>query len=306
METPERKIKLQNLNIYSGIDHLYLYKGDHKLFKVEGDERKLVEDCVEAIKVSETIGEVYAKVKDALEDDEEFFLQILEWLDENEVVTLEKSEEEVNWEEKTKETVLVASSITEEEAKNIIEVLNGKGRNLKLSKFINFRENQTVELPENADVVVLFSPIFENYEKVYKINAEAYSKGIPLLHIGMEQNTVTLGPFVNPKFKTPCLSCYLKRKITNLANPTDFVRFMEIPDKKSLSELRISDMKYYDLMLSHLSLELEKVFLYDGLFSQLMNHSILIDPVGLCIEKSTIIKISDCEVCNSSSHYYPY
>lgn len=306
METPDRKIKLENLNIYSGIDHLYLYKGDHKLFKVEGEERKLVEDCIEAVKTSETIGEAYDKVKDVLEDDEEFFLQILEWLDENEVVTLEKTDEEVDWEAKTKEIVVVASAISEKEAGEVIETLNAKGRNMRLNKFINLKADTSIELPEETDLVIVFSPVFENYQKVYDINAEAVKRGILLVHVGMEQNTITLGPLVNPKFNSPCLRCYLKRKVTNLANPKDFVRFMEIQDKKALSELEITKNKYFDLMLSNLNLELEKIFIYDGLFSPLMGNSLLIDPIGMFIEKSQIVKVSDCDVCNSSSHYYPF
>ena len=306
METPDRKIKLKNLSIYSTIDHLYLNKGDHKLFKVEGEERQLVEKCIEAVKDSTTIGEAFEKVKSDLDGDEDFFLQILEWLDENEVVKLEKTEEETDWEAKTKEVVVVSGALSEEEAKDVIQVLKEKGRNVQLHQYISLKNEKLDEISDEADIILVFSPVFENYQKVYEINKIAYKKGILLLHIGMEQSTVTLGPLVNPKYKTPCLSCYLKRKVTNLANPKDFVHFMEIQDRKALSELRIRENKYFDLMLSMLNLELEKAFIYNALFSPLMGSSLIIDPIGMFMEKSTIIKVSDCDVCGTSSHYYPF
>ncbi|MFA8298924.1 MAG: hypothetical protein ACEPOV_02055 [Hyphomicrobiales bacterium] len=306
MEAPNRKIKLQNINIYSSLEHLYLYKGDHKLFKIEGEERQLVEYCIDAIKTSETVEEAYNKIKDKLEEDEEFFLQILEWLDENEVIELEKTDEEEKWEVKTKEVIVVSSGFTKEEVENkIISTLNEKGRKLKLKQFIDVRNDEVGEL-EEADLILLFSPVFEHYQKVYDINRQAYEKGIMLFHVGMEQNTITLGPVVDSGFKTPCISCYLKRKITNLSNPKDFVKFMEIHDKKSLNELKLVENKYFDLMMSLLNLELEKVFIYNGMFSPLLGNSILFDPIGMFTEKSTIVKISDCTVCNTRSHYYPF
>lgn len=278
--------RLRNVSVYQAENTIYIANGDHNLLEISGQSVSIVSAALTALETPLTQEMLYEKIKSELDGDHHILTQVLEWLLTNKII-----ERISNGEASVKKTILTyihSSHLTEDQKEEVTVRLSG-------DRYAYAKTEKS-----QAELILVVSPIFDQFDQIIKINEFAYEENIPLCHVGIDSDTFTIGPISYAKLNTPCLKCYSQRKISNLKNPKKTIEFVRYANKKQLNSVRITENPYFhNVLLTHLKVELEKFFLTRGLFSAIVGKSLMFDHFNYEITKSKIIKVPGCTVCNS-------
>lgn len=279
-------IEINPVNIYSSEDKLFVTDGDHNLIEIAGEQVGIVEKIISEIKGSLDLEATYEKVAEALDHDRDFYNEIIEWLVDNGIAT----RNEVS--EKKEVSVSFQGLHGTESIEKAIELLNS-GQEVSYS---------LAELPESAELTLVFSPIYDQYHEVLALNKWAYQTGTDILHVGLDRSSFTLGPLVVPKLKTPCLQCYSKRKLSNMKNPSATLNFTKHAGKRSLHNVVAQDNPNFGTLLAYVRKELATYYKSGKLYSNLMAKSVFFDSSLYEVSKSKILRLPNCPVCAQTNH----
>ncbi|NEZ54342.1 hypothetical protein DXZ20_01230 [Leptolyngbyaceae cyanobacterium CCMR0081] len=285
-------LALTNTSVFSNEDTLFFSKGDHQLMQAKGEQSQIVGDILQYLKDEPNPDRVFEQVKHKLDDDKELFVQIIDWLIANEIVT------PVQATPFTKATIGIFSTL-----ENNHILFNALSQRLQKFEWVNI-ENFDTDL-EKATLTLVVAPIFKDYNRFLQLNKKAYKDGFTLFHLSMDNSSFTLGPISEPRFKSPCLQCYAKRKIVNFENPTKYLSFIESFNKNSLHLFDITKTPYFEAALNYLEIELNKYFITEGTYSSLIGRSITFDNFDFQVSRARVLKIPHCDVCNPYYHKTP-
>jgi len=279
-------LRLNSVNIYSTHEKLFITDGDHNLIEISGEHVPVIEQIINTLQKEENVQEIYTKVSHLIDNDESFFNEIIDWLIENRILYRDEKTSK-------KDIAIYFYGINNENAIGIVDTLN-RSKNTRY---------QLVHSKELANLIVIFSPIFENYKEFLHINEFAYKKGIALFHVGIDNVSFTLGPLVIPQLKTPCLKCYSDRKLSNMKNPIATLAFAKHYSQENLNKVDITQNIYFSTAINYLVVELNKFYTYENnLYSSVLSKSLHFDNSMFEITKSQILKVPNCQICGKNNH----
>lgn len=275
------------INIYSNSTNLFLTDGDHNLIEIRGEQVAIIEQVLIGIVRQDSLDYIYSEIGHLIENDKDFFNEIIDWLVDNNIVNRERNKQK-------KEILVSFENLESTSAQNdFIEILN--------------KENTTVCFQIchdklSANLIFYFTPIFEDYSLLTRINDFAYQNGINILHVGIDRASFTLGPLVVPKQKTPCLRCYAKRKITNLRNPESTLAFSKFVNKNKVHKTLVENNKHFRTVATYIASELSKFYESGEVYSSLIGKSIFFDNSIFEVTKSKILRTPTCTICQNNNH----
>ena len=287
-------LKLGIFDIFKGENELFLSSGDHYLLRVSGDDCHIMELIINGFKETSNIESVYKTVQTLIEH--ERFDNLITWLIKNNILYEENQQ---NTPEIKNHKVVVWGDFNNfgEVEEKIIKRLDTKLNKFQLKALINAEVKE--DDIKGADLILMFSPIFSNYDSFLKVNEISHELKIPSIHIGVGINFFSIGPFSVPASNTPCLRCYSKRKIANIDHKEKYLKFVKYNDQKILHNNDI--MLYYDLglMVEFLKSELENYYTRHSMY--LFARSITIDLMSYNIVASKVLRVPSCDICDNST-----
>jgi molybdopterin/thiamine biosynthesis adenylyltransferase len=297
-------MKVNNISIFSNADALYLTRADDNLIKITGKNKEILEQIIGSFSQTEDIEEAFLKAGNSV--DKGFFLQAVGWLKENQIL--------VNGDRKRQEAQNIKIALygdfadEAEVSEKLISKLNTEFLDYSLGSFSRSSQNDfSVDtFLKGIDIILLFSPLYNDSEVIDLINRNAYKKNIPVFHAGLDNTTAILGPIVDPSLLTPCIDCYEKRRFSNLDNADGFWNFITIKGKRKIHSANITHNRIFPVFAELISKELSNFWSEGAAFSPLLSRSIKFDLVNYEIIKSKILRVNSCDVCNKQTVYAPF
>lgn len=294
-----KSLRLEKLDVYRGEGELLITKGDSYLLKISGEDCEKLEFILKTFETSPDIEEVYNKVSSKIDFDK--FNNLVNWLVKNHILREEKQEISAC---EIIHNIALSGDFSDFRQ---VEELIVKRLETKINKYhLKTLVYGNIELKslEDIDLLIVFSPIFRNYDEFLKVNEFCYHNNIPTLHLELNMSSFTIGPFSVPEFKTPCLKCYSKRKIVNLEKKEQYLKFIKIRKEKIIACNEILLHNDLGLMLEFVKMELDNFFIRQSMF--LYSRSITFDIIGYNFLESKILRIPSCSVCDESSIISPF
>ncbi len=281
-------MRLTNTTVYSSPTGLYVTSGDHNLAEISGADVAIVEEVLTGLAANEPLHCIFERLKATHEDDLDYFNEILAWLLEQNIVQTETTVAM-----KPVPTFLHAPYLPESARADLLAALTSYGTQAYC----------LAPTYQEAAFILLLAPAFEYQAALQRLNQYAYQHDIPVCHVGVDTGTFTIGPLVSPGLRTPCLSCYLRRKLANLKNPEKTLTFIQHANKTRLTTADPRRNPYLRIALTHLAVELDSFFKYDRQFSPLLSTSVTFEHFAYQLTKSKVLRVPDCSVCNVAPAY---
>jgi hypothetical protein len=183
---------LNSINIYSNNGTLFITDGDHNLIEVSGEQVPVIVQILECLLRKEKLDDTFSQVSHLVDNDQDFFNEIIDWLVENKILLrpINQPKKIIN--------IFFKNIKSATARKEFVNILNEECLTASYKICEDIQE---------ANLVLYFAPIFEDYSSFVLLNEFAYKNNINILHIGIDRASFTLGPLVVPKQKTPCLRC---------------------------------------------------------------------------------------------------
>lgn len=287
--------KLANNTIYGNEKTLFISNGDHNLIEIAGDSVLQVEQVIKGFSNQTSPDVLFNEIKDTFNNDREYFDEIFQWLISNRIL------EEVD--DQTKDSIQIATYLLNNTSLDSDSIFNLLSETVASYKCVFKREENYM----NAELILIFAPLFENLSEVLKINQFSYSNKIPVCYVGLDSSRVfTVGPLVYSELRTPCLNCYIKRKLVNLKMPQKTISFIKHPNKQLISKSSYSSIVFSKIATYHLKIELEKFYRSNKKISTLLGNSLIFDNETYNITKAKILKTSGCDICNQTQNTSPF
>jgi bacteriocin biosynthesis cyclodehydratase domain-containing protein len=275
------------INIYSNNASLFLTDGDHNLIEIRGEQVTIIEQVLAGIVRQDSLDCVYSEISHLIDNDKDFFNEIVDWLVENNIVNRERNAQK-------KEIQVSFENLESTTAQSdFIKILNKESTNL----YFKICDDKLA-----VNLIIYFTPIFEDYSLLIRVNDIAYQNSINILHVGIDRASFTLGPLVVPKQKTPCLRCYAKRKLTNLKNPESTLAFSKFVNKNKVHKNLVENNKHFRTVATYIASELSKFYDSGETYSSLIGKSIFFDNAIFEVTKSKILRLSTCTICQNNNH----
>ncbi len=289
---------LSPVSVYEGADGVYISRGDHSLVSLKGKDAPMIVRTITAFQENTLPEEAFAILKDKYGIEQNYFNKLTKWLIQQQILTYLPE----NHQKELMKIGVIGQFSSEKELSDSIALLNNgdqKTFGFELVNSINLNDFNEASLNlVEADLYIYFSPIFEHYQKLKALNKALYEKKVRCLHVGIDLYSYELGPFVIPELKTPCMGCYAKRKLINMANPEEYQRFISLLPVEQLNHYSISNIKHYQLVLEHLGVILQEYFTTQT--SDLTGRTLHVDLYDYNTRVSRLLKVPTCEICCES------
>lgn len=284
------EVKLHNASVHGSATSIYVTNGDHSLVEIAGDDLSQVETVLQAVEDGQSLDAIFAEHEVAFNGNRAYFDQVVDWLVASKVLQRVRPADELP---PTKEvpTYFYCPSLAPAQQAQVAEQLAYQGFTFPLVAL------------EDAQLLIVFAPLFESQTEVLRLNQYAYDRGIPLCHIAIEDNTFTIGPLVDSRQQTPCLCCYNQRKLANLRSARKTLSFIRHPNKTRIRHKDISASPYFEVALTHLRIELVNFYKANLKLSPILSRSIVFDALDYSITKSKVLRVPGCSVCNPTAFY---
>ena len=92
-------------------------------------------------------------------------------------------------------------------------------KSISTSNIIDIGSLNDSDLNLDADLIVLFGPLWYNHSKIKRIATIMKKSSKDFLYIEPYKNGITIGPLMNLDMNTLCINCLYKRKLANNFNP---------------------------------------------------------------------------------------
>ena len=293
------KVQVKFYNIFIAEGEIYFYLGDQNLYKATGEYNHIIELILESLKqgndVATTI-ENTCKKDSSL--DQETVTQVIDWLYQNRIIELRQSNES-STESNLRVAIVGYFNRELEEVTSFLHELNSETVSINNYQIIDLsNEGSDIEIV-GCDIMICLSPFLVEREKIKEISAISVENQIPIFHVGINSNSITIGPILSSQKDMPCLYCYYLRKLQNLQNLKGNIEFIKMTNKVSLSSNNILKNKHIGIIKELLKIELEKWIKTS--FSALLGKSTIINTADYTTQNSLILKSPFCEVCSNHS-----
>lgn len=277
---------LNELEIFATEQELYININDNQLIKISGKDKPIVEKTIEFIKHHNDIEVVFNKNKDAYHNDKNYFNSIINFLVESNIVKIEVDTDIIS-----KRILLIANINKDYFEKELIKCLNRSNLLYHDFKIVNPYNENIYEnyLEDGFDIIIVLSPCSNYYLGLEKLSDSAYEKNIPILHCGISNSILTIGPIVDPQLNTPSLFCYFKRKAASINNLDDFLSTITIENKKNIHSVFFTKNSYLDILFNFVGNELEKYFVR-GKSSLIIGNEIEFNCINYNTKRTKILK----------------
>lgn len=287
--------KLSNNTIFGNEKVLFISNGDHNLIEIVGDDVLQVEQVIKGFRHQTSPDTLYNQIKHFLNNDKEYFDDICQWLINNKII-----EEVESLSDKLLEVPTYVLGTPHDNSETVFHILKEpiESHQYHFTKEADF---------EKAQLILIISPIFENSSEVLRLNEFAYIKKIPICYVGFDSSPIfSIGPLVYSELNTPCLNCYIKRKLTNLQKPQKTISFVKHPNKQLIAQSNHLKNIYSKIALYHLRAELEKFFRSKRRISAMLGNSLIFDNNTYNFTKAKVLKVTTCSICNSVQTTSPF
>lgn len=280
-------MNVSTINIYSSNSNLFLTDGDHNLIEISGEHVGIIEQVLAGILRRENLDFIFTEIGHLIDNDKDFFNEIIDWLVDNSIINREKNDQ------KKEIRVFFENMESTSAKKDFIKILNGENRSVSF---------KICDAKQSANLILYFTPIFEDFNLLKLTNEFAYKNNINLLHVGIDRASFTMGPLVVPKQKTPCLVCYSKRKLANMKNPEATLKFSKYANKNIIYKYQIENNKHFRTLATYIASELSKFYDSGEIYSSLIAKSIFFDNAIYEVSKSKILRLPSCITCQNNNH----
>lgn len=293
------KLLIDQVAVFESTDGLYISRGDHSLVNVRGKDTPMVLNIIRAFREDDSADANYQRLRDKYGIDESYYNRVINWLVNNRVL---RADAPVATSDKTI-TVIGQFGADRAGVERVLGVLSHPDLTYRLHQYINVRDEfDAADFDPKTDVVLYVSPLFEHYERFKQISSVLYKSKVNCLHVGIDEHTYTLGPLVLPAVHSPCLKCYAQRKIVNMANPDEYVKFTALFPVDQLTDFGLTSIRHFDLLIQHARLELADFFRSGR--SELIGKSVVTDLFGHTTQVSKVLKVPTCDVCGCADNLY--
>ncbi|MGO1722376.1 MAG: hypothetical protein ACTHY9_06640 [Sphingobacterium sp.] len=281
-----KNIALKDLSIYKNQTQTYIGRGDGYLSVLEGEDVYLVNDILSILSANKealNYDELREEITKKHEVEVLFFESIIDWLKSNGIIL-------VNEEKKGEVEILKLAIVGIDEEENgpcseKLQAILGDTVKIEMAS-INDAE---------IDLVILFSPILN--KNITKYAEELYQNKIPHIYLDYSPYTITLGPAVIPAIKTPCLKCFMKRRLANTSDPKNYLKLIRI-DNEVVAQTSFVKSNYHNTLLEWLGGEILRLMGSEWKSAGIVAKAKSINFATDELEVSKIIKTVNCQVCN--------
>jgi hypothetical protein len=289
---------LTPVSVYESIEGVYISRGDHSLVSLKGKDAPMIAHTISAFQENIIPDEAFELLRAKYGIDQNYFNKLTKWLIQQKILTHPTK----NHQKEVRTIGIIGQFSSEKDLVESFEILNRGEQNTFSFENVNYINlnsfnEANISLPD-ADLYLYFSPIFEHYQKLKVLNKQLYDQKIRCMHVGIDKHSYELGPFVIPELKTPCMGCYAKRKLINMANPEEYQKFISLLPVEQLNNYSISSIKHYKLMLEHLGITLQEYFTTQT--SDLTGRTLHVDLYDYNTRVSRLLKVPTCEICCES------
>lgn len=292
------KINLASYNIFKAENEIYLSVEDAHLFKISGDDCFIIELILERVGLGMNVKAISKDLTVKYSIDESLTGQCIDWLLRNNVII--ELEEDVDKKIKTVNFVLAGFFDNENlKLETISKQLSTPQLEYNLLGVLNFSDDTKFIPAENADLIVVFSPLLIKRQTIKEIAKYCHEKAIPVLHVGLSNDMMTLGPIFDSSMETPCLECFFIRKLQNLNNLADQLTFLKIEEKKRISTYSVLNNSFTDIAIEFIKIELGEFF--NAKSSKLLGKVFTLNQRSYEAQCVILYKVPSCTVCVSHS-----
>lgn len=255
------KYTFNKLAIFSTESDLYITNEDYLLIKITGKDKDSLEFVLLHLQESDDLDEVFIKICDYFQGDRDYYDLIINYLISQNIIVLIDEPQKKNI--LTKRVIIVGRFLDKELLKkSFIEKLSNDHIEYNLIDILPPDTDVIVKYKLiDIDIIIIFPPLLGSIANLSYFSYEAYSSGVPILHIGTGTTSLTLGPLIDPKSYTASLICYMKRIASSLENPSTFLTISEMVNKKYLLNIDVLLNPNFNLLVEFIKLELTKYFL---------------------------------------------
>ncbi|BDD12300.1 hypothetical protein FUAX_47320 (plasmid) [Fulvitalea axinellae] len=289
------RIRLANCSVFKAPESLYIKQGDDSLMHLQGKELAQITAVVEATDGQELEADnLYALVADDFDNDREFFDAILEWLVVNKILERTKGKREHAGPYRV--AFFTGESYCDKMGENLKKAFDNEPE----WKIDTYPLAEDFSGPK-PDLILVFSPLFDDYKKIRELDLWAYREDVPLLHLGVSSMSVTVGPLVMPSKRSPSLTCYAKRKLANTADASKYIEFLRQSEKQTVKRYDFSDFPFFGMMMEMAKNEVKRFLAYEGQYSgHITGKSVTMDFSDYGVETSRVLRVPGSEVYNQA------
>ena len=299
------KLKLGNIQIFKEGCEFLFSKGDSYLIKIESEDGNLLENVIREFRNTNEIDKIYYKLRSKIENREQFDQIVNTLLNYGILNPIDTK----NTNTKTERIISIVGKIenTESFIKEFKKIVVFADVNYDIKNVINPFEKKAktkVDSIPEIDMLLVFSPLINDLELFLSISRIAYENSVPIFHCSIEENGFTVGPIVHPKDFSPCLTCFINRKISSLDNPDEYLTSSILRNISAINNYDITKNKYKEMCLLVVRDEME-AFWKSG-YSSLISKSVSFNMLTYNATKEKILKLHSCDVCNKPQKYLPF
>ena len=176
-------------------------------------------------------------------------------------------------------------------------------KSISTSNIIDIGSLNDSDLNLDADLIVLFGPLWYNHSKIKRIATIMKKSSKDFLYIEPYKNGITIGPLMNLDMNTLCINCLYKRKLANNFNPDLIIENMYLDTNEHLNNVNVLDIGNYTVNKSFILNEIEKTLI--GNQKYLYGKALFIDYLHYQNQSFKALKVSDCGICKTNNIYNP-
>lgn len=269
------KTTIENIDIWQCKDALYFKRSDGHLLKMQGSHMEKVLNVIRFIAQEKPLSEF----KDNSISREELG-EIVKFLLQNQIICQRHSNTQGH---------ICHKSVGVYAADDVVNVLNER---LQPEGYqLRFKQVRTTEDLLGIQFLLVISPVFDHYRELEELSKVCYQREIPLMYAEFSPSSFCIGPIVEPRWHTPSLACYMKRKKVNLNNLDLYAEFIAADDKEQVHAVKVTEFPYFNIGMELLKTELFYFWKYQGkLSTRLMGKSVVLDFIQYRSEQSQVLK----------------
>ena len=282
--------KLANISAYAFEDKLLISSNDDKVLTLAGRDVPVVKKLIHLFREQTNSEDIFELIKHEVNESVDFFQSLINYLVKSSVL-IPISDPDLQNHNKImhKKTLVIGKFCNKEVIEKLLLKLNKPGLSYSIAGIYDSLQKLDLHTANlDFDLVILFSPLLENTNSIFEFSNYLQTKNIPLIHGGIENYSLIVGPILDPNLFTPGLSCYFRRKLASFQKPDIVLSVFKSGDLSALVEQDLSNEPLIHLLLEFIGFELEKHFLSSS--SSIVAKEVEIDCLRYQARSTRILK----------------
>lgn len=288
--TTKAELTVSGTTIYRAEERLFVTQNDHNLVEITGGDVPLLDCILRGVQAGQSVETIAGELLLDFQVGDDYTGQLVDWLVESGVLQRGAG---LAAEFVERVTYLFAPSLSLSDKEQVCRYLSDDRLTISLTDSI-----------ESADLVLFMSPILEHLTVFEDVNRKAYEAGLVSCHFSADVQTFTVGPLSVPAMQTPCLHCYMQRKLINRQNLSQTLQFIRHSGSEIISHSSPANSPVFQTGLAYLRHELTRALSSNPVQSVLIGCSALYDTRQHTVQQSRILKMPFCPVCSQRTPFY--